>query len=348
TPTSGHSPANALWYAGPMASRAGGVIITWPPMGFVPSALFFNRWSFSINKAYDAWPNDHVDFTNATVQVRRNSVLLTVTQEPIYPPFNVGLYEGDHTIVFEPSGVNPTDGAHYAVDVQNIKVDGAAVNWHYELNAVDVAQPSVKGAPEIRFFWDGGNGNLALSWLNAKLTPAQFLGFAYDLYAADWVKRGYNNTMWFPYDATVGGGTLDAHFSGAYHAWISNQYADASVYACSPAWTGIMYSGTPHTPINVTAQDLGGHKARLKWKTDIYGTWRYLAIAHNGTNFVNVTGPSGNALWQAVYYLDSAFMNGQMELTMPAAGNYTFFIQGQGWLSPYPLGDFGTVAAHVN
>ena len=349
TPTSGYSPANALWWAGAMGPRpAFPTLVTWPPAGFVPSNLFFDRWSFSINKAYDAWPNDHVDFTNATVAVARNGVLLSTVREDPYPHFNVGLYEGDHTLVFEPSGVNPTDGAHYEVVVNNIVNDGVVQNWYYQVWAVDVTQPSTKGAPALRSVGDAGNGNLSLSWMNAHQKPYQYLGFAYDIYAADWVKRGYNNTMWFPYGADLGGGNLDAHFSGGYHAWISTQYSDPSVYTCTNPWTGILYSGTPHTPINVSAQAQTGHKARLKWKTDIYGTWRYLMIAHNGTNFVNVTGPSGNAMWQAVYYQDSAFTNGQVDLTMPAAGDYTIFIQGQGWLAPYPLGDFGTAVVHVN
>ncbi|MCX7015388.1 MAG: hypothetical protein NTW86_23020 [Candidatus Sumerlaeota bacterium] len=349
TPTAPYSPANALWAAGPMGTRPlAPTVVVWPPMGFVPLNLLFDRWSFSYNRAYDNYPNDHVDFTHATVSMWRNGAPLSLTVDPVYPAFNSSVYIGDHTLVWRPSGLNPAEGVHYQVLVNNVVVDGVAQRFSYDVYPIDATQPSTEGEPAIYGAGDGGGGKINLTWLNYHSTPAQFLGFAYDIYAANWVGGGYNNSMWFLYPNSSVFGQIDAKFSGAYHAWISSQYPDSTWYACANPWTGILYSGAPHTPIQVSAQDQGNHVARLSWKTDIYGTWRYLMIVYDGANWINVTGPSGNALWQAVYYPGADFSNGRTDLALPAAGDYTIFIQGQGWLPPYPLGGFGAAGVHVN
>ncbi|MCX7015389.1 MAG: CAP domain-containing protein [Candidatus Sumerlaeota bacterium] len=353
TPTSSFYPANALWVLGDgglFGSRpTSPQVIAWPPPGFVPKNLIFDRWSFSYNKSVAASPNDHVNFFGATISMTRNGVALSGIVDPLYPGFNTvkGDMVGDHTIVWEPSGYNPLDGTKYGITINNVVIDGVARSFYYEVYAVDVGTASIKGAPTLLGWTDNGSGVLDLAWANGRLTPYQFLGFAYDIYAANWVNRGWNGTMWFPYYSQASTGLLDAGFSGGYHVWASNQYGDGSWYP-SNAISGIEYSGAPHAPINVSASDIGGHTARLNWKTDIYGTWRYLMIVNNGSNFINVTGPSGYATWQAVYYPGSDFSNGRTNLTMPSAGYYTIYIQGQGWLPPYTLGAFGSTVVHVN
>ncbi|MCX7017285.1 MAG: hypothetical protein NTW86_32775 [Candidatus Sumerlaeota bacterium] len=209
---------------------------------------------------------------------------------------------------------------------------------------------SIAGAPYTDLAWDNGAGILHLLWVNYAKPPAQYLGFAWDIYAGQWVLGGWNDTLWHPYPYGDFQGDLAVTRSGGYHAWISSQYGDGTWFACANPWTGIVYSGTPHTPANVSASDVGTLKARVQWKTDIYGTWHYQIIAFKlGTGWVNTTGPSGNAMWQFIAYPSTAFLNGRVDLTVPSAGDYVFYIRGAGWWPPYPTGAYGiTAAAHVN
>ncbi|MCX7015659.1 MAG: hypothetical protein NTW86_24420, partial [Candidatus Sumerlaeota bacterium] len=136
--------------------------------------------------------------------------------------------------------------------------------------------PPPAGTPNLIDARDEGGGQILLDWdADSSATLAQFLGFAYDLYLGDWVRRGVNGTLWFPFASSDITGMLDVFFSGAYHAWISSQWADGRWLPCLNPQTRIVYSGTPHTPSDAWSyvHSRSAGTWRLVWDEEIYGTW---------------------------------------------------------------------------
>ncbi|MCX7011749.1 MAG: right-handed parallel beta-helix repeat-containing protein [Candidatus Sumerlaeota bacterium] len=213
----------------------------------------------------------------------------------------------------------------------------------------------IAAPPSLGPVSDGGDATAQLQWAMPPDPPAQFLGFAWDIYQANWVQRFWNNTMWQPFAAGASSGSMDLGLSGAYHVWISSQYFGGYWIACTNPWTGIIYSGTPHTPLNVTVENRGGLNVRLHWKPEIYGTWHDQIIAYKvGDDFVSTAGPSGDQLWHFIDYgalaydtSKASFLNGWADFTLPSAGDYWLFIRGVGWLPPYPAGEYGTAFVSV-
>ncbi|MCX7016585.1 MAG: hypothetical protein NTW86_29180 [Candidatus Sumerlaeota bacterium] len=205
-----------------------------------------------------------------------------------------------------------------------------------------------KAAPSLSSVGESGHGAAQLAWSNDAQPPAQFLGFAWDVYQADWVKRFWQATMWLPFPSSASSGPMDLGFSGAYHVWISSQYADGAWLPCANPWTGIVYGGTPHAPRNVQAADLGSLQARLTWSPEIYGTWHDQIIAWSETagNWVAVGGPSGQSLWQFVMYPATDFLNGRVDLALPSPGRYDLFLRGVAW-DAATAGEYATAAVDV-
>jgi uncharacterized protein (TIGR03437 family) len=118
--------------------------VTWPPPGYVPQGLVFNRWSFSYHDA---------DFTGATVAMTRNGSNVPVQLQPAQQGF------GENTVVWVvpggtgPAGVPGTSraasldpraaevSAH--VIVSNVVVSGVAQNFSYDVTAFDPTLPDV-------------------------------------------------------------------------------------------------------------------------------------------------------------------------------------------------------------
>ncbi|MCX7012769.1 MAG: hypothetical protein NTW86_09465 [Candidatus Sumerlaeota bacterium] len=214
---------------------------------------------------------------------------------------------------------------------------------------MDLSTKWAPGPPYLESVSDNNGGSLILGWGNLNMNAAQYLGFAWDIYAGQWVLGGYLNTLWHPYPAGSFSGVLPLGLTGGYHAWISNQYSNGGWYACGNPWTGILYSGTPHTPRNFTAANLGSHAVRLSWSPEIYGTWHCQVIAYKvGTGWVNTLGPCGDSMWQFVYYPLATFLNGSVDLTVPSAGDYWFYLRFAGWLPPYPTGEYATAFVHAS
>ena len=87
---------NATWVLSPVPRPADAPASTsWPPAGFVPAPLVFNRWSFSCVNA---------DFGGAVVSVTKNGAAMAVQQEALEyesAPDGSGAFEGDNTLVWE-------------------------------------------------------------------------------------------------------------------------------------------------------------------------------------------------------------------------------------------------------
>jgi len=106
--------------------------IAYPPDGFIPNSLVFDRWSFGIPGA---------KFLDATVLIKDandNSIPLTVISTE---------YEGfaDNTIVWEPSGieVSSCEDVFYNVKISNVELaNGSRQDYNY---TVKIFQPFVFG-----------------------------------------------------------------------------------------------------------------------------------------------------------------------------------------------------------
>ncbi|MHC1706977.1 MAG: Ig-like domain-containing protein [Bacteroidales bacterium] len=121
--------SNAIWVMGnssnPLPSSMP-EFVAYPPKGYVPGPLVFDRWSFSIPNA---------DFAAATVTMKdgsgQNVTLTIINREEGY---------GDNTVVWEPDGIN-TNGPNdvsYTVTVGAVKVGGTDKSFTY---TVTVVQP---------------------------------------------------------------------------------------------------------------------------------------------------------------------------------------------------------------
>ncbi|MGH9340027.1 MAG: CAP domain-containing protein [Acidobacteriota bacterium] len=103
---------------------------SWPPPGFVPSQVVFDRWSFSFPDA---------DFTNATVTMTQNgNTVVPVVLEPLAEGF------GDNTIVWIPQGIlleTPQQDVTFQVEIQNVVVGGIAQTFEYELTVFNADGP---------------------------------------------------------------------------------------------------------------------------------------------------------------------------------------------------------------
>jgi uncharacterized protein YkwD len=122
------SQSNALWVLGnygPVPDNAP-EFIAWPPKGYVPSHLVFERWSFSVAQA---------DFSEAQVKVtnaRNQEFALTV--EELVDGF------GDPTIVFIPQDLETdiTGDIPYTVTISNVQVNGETKEYSYTVTLFNV------------------------------------------------------------------------------------------------------------------------------------------------------------------------------------------------------------------
>ncbi len=127
---------NATWVLSLVPRPADAPVSTsWPPAGFVPAPLVFNRWSFSYVNA---------DFSAASVAVVKNGVTVNVQQEtPQYESAadGSGSFEGDNTLVWELPGnvVNASADEVYQVRVANVLVNGTAHTFSYGVTSVNPA-----------------------------------------------------------------------------------------------------------------------------------------------------------------------------------------------------------------
>lgn len=152
---------NATWVLGTVPRPAAAPVATsWPPAGFVPAALVFNRWSFSYLNA---------DFSAASVEVAKNGTAVGVQQETVEYQSNAdgsGTFEGDNTLVWELPGnvVNPAADEVYTVQISNVLVNGTPHQFTYSVTSIDPAGPTVTLAARQPIAHAGGpKGKLLLT-----------------------------------------------------------------------------------------------------------------------------------------------------------------------------------------
>ena len=138
------SSANAIWvfdgnYGGARPPVRDG-FVAWPPPGFVPSPVTFNRWSFSFPGA---------NFGGTTVTVTSNGVAITAPIETVTPG------AGEETIVFRPGSRSgdattpypvPTSDTVYQVTLNNVLIGANSSNFTYRVTVFD---PATKGPDSV-------------------------------------------------------------------------------------------------------------------------------------------------------------------------------------------------------
>ncbi len=134
--SSGSYPAShALWvfdsniWAPRPATRS--EYVSWPPPGYVPYMLVSPRWSFSYPDA---------DFSSTLVTMTSGGNSVPVQLEQVHDGY------GENTIVWAPNGLDPASpltfpnpGADktYTVTLSNVKINGAATSFTYDVTLFD-------------------------------------------------------------------------------------------------------------------------------------------------------------------------------------------------------------------
>ena len=118
--------------------------VSWPPEGFVPYQITFPYWSFALSNA---------DLSAATVDMTSNGVPVATAIQ------NYETGYGENTIVWVPMGLDancecttfPFSGTDtiYGIAVSNIMVNGASVNFSYQVTVFDPAVPGADYVPTM-------------------------------------------------------------------------------------------------------------------------------------------------------------------------------------------------------
>ncbi len=124
--------ANSLWVIGTFGARpASPEFVAWPPVGFVPRQVTYDRWSFSLPNA---------SFAGATISMTKNGAPVTVNVLSVQNGF------GDNTVVWEPQGLTHPAGmadTTYHVTVNNVVVGGTPRTFNYDVVVIDPATTAV-------------------------------------------------------------------------------------------------------------------------------------------------------------------------------------------------------------
>lgn len=145
-----HAAANALWVAESATSNSPrppvrDAYVAWPPRGYVPYQVVFQRWSLSYPEA---------SFESATVEIVRDGQPIALHN----PPYVSNGY-GENTIIWELPGlidadgvmIQPTADTSIAVVVRNVQIAGSMRDLRYTVIAFDpgtvVAPPPIAPPP---------------------------------------------------------------------------------------------------------------------------------------------------------------------------------------------------------
>ena len=135
--------ASAVSVIGGFGPRAHGQDwIAWPPAGYAPAAVVYDRWSLSFNHSRQA------DFSNARVSMTENGSPVAVRMLPLVAGY------GDTTLGWEPIGITPERGQDvlYEITVSGVVIDGVSHTHRYDVVAFDsmraLDEPSVVAGGE--------------------------------------------------------------------------------------------------------------------------------------------------------------------------------------------------------
>lgn len=125
-PPTSYAPSNALWVFdlenmwGPRpATRE--AYVAWPPPGYSPYQVVFDRWSFAYDEA---------NFSNANITMTKNGNSLSLQENPTVNGY------GENTLVWEPNdsfGQAPTSDIVYHVNITNVVINGQNHNFSYQV-----------------------------------------------------------------------------------------------------------------------------------------------------------------------------------------------------------------------
>lgn len=128
--TGSYYSANALWFwdsnfDGPRPATRD-LFVAWPPKGYVPASLVFERWSFSYPGA---------DFRSAQVSMICNGQTLALTQLPVADGY------GENALVWEAGACPPSAGADSRANVivSNVLIGGSSKSFTYTVRPFDPA-----------------------------------------------------------------------------------------------------------------------------------------------------------------------------------------------------------------
>lgn len=130
--------ASAIQVIGDFATtRAGDEWIAWPPAGYVPHDMVFDRWSISYSGPTNA------DFSNARVAVTLDGRAIAARILPQAVGF------GDPTLGWEITQrpINESAEHTYAITVSNIRIDGQNVTRSYEVRSFDASATGQSDTP---------------------------------------------------------------------------------------------------------------------------------------------------------------------------------------------------------
>jgi uncharacterized protein YkwD len=102
--------------------------VVWPPAGYVPFAVVYPRWSFSLQDA---------DFSGAIVTMTQGANNITVN---VVSRDSVTNQAPDNTIVWEPQGLPtsaPNPDLTYVVHVDNVMVAAQSRSFSYSVTIID-------------------------------------------------------------------------------------------------------------------------------------------------------------------------------------------------------------------
>jgi hypothetical protein len=127
--TGSHWSSNALWVFDENMwnprPQTRDMYVAWPPPGYVPYQVVFQRWSFTY---------DDADFLGATVTMSMGAQAIPVTLQPVVVGY------GENTLVWEPDlsfGVPPPGDTVYDVTVSGVKVAGLPQEFAYQVILFD-------------------------------------------------------------------------------------------------------------------------------------------------------------------------------------------------------------------
>ena len=123
------SETNAIWVLGNAGTPPSDApeFISWPPQGYTPKQVAYERWSFSIAGA---------DFNNTALSMKdQNGQSIPLTVEALDSQY------GDLTIVWVPSlNVNTiSEDTPFTVTLENVVVNGQAKHYEYLVTLFDAA-----------------------------------------------------------------------------------------------------------------------------------------------------------------------------------------------------------------